>query len=54
MSLAAALSDIKVEYVDGVDGQEVADKALPPGTVDLNIQNGTKGSWRAHMNAIAR
>lgn len=50
MSLAAALSDMRVEYVDGVT--EVADKALPPGGSNLHMNAGNIGSWRAHVNAL--
>lgn len=51
MSLAAALSDLRVEYVDGVT--EVDGKLLPPGATQANIGNGNLGAWRAHMN-VAR
>ena len=51
MSLAAALTDLRVEYVDGVT--EVDKKSLPPGGTEVNLESGGLGNWRAHMN-IAR
>ena len=51
--LAAAVYNIDVEFVDGVPGEKVADKALPP-IHDQNMNSGSKGAWRAHMNAISR
>ena len=51
MSLAAALTDLRIEYVDGVS--EVDKKTLPPGGKDVNLDSGSLGNWRAHMN-IAR
>lgn len=51
--LATAVSNIEVEFVDGVQGNTVPEKALPPGEHEgLNLN--TIGSWRAHLNAIAR
>src|SRR6266496_4274023 len=51
MILMAALSGIQVTFSDGVFGQDVQDKALPPDTPPSFTQS-AKGSWRAHMNAI--
>ena len=51
MSLAAALTDLRVEHVDGVT--EVDKKSLPPGGTEVNLDSGGLGNWRAHMN-IAR
>ncbi|KAF4638077.1 hypothetical protein G7Y89_g39 [Cudoniella acicularis] len=52
MILASALSGIKIEFIDAVKGQDILDKALPPGgrggMPEPNI-----GSWRGHMNAIS-
>ena len=53
IALAAALSNIDLEFIDAVRGEEVLDKALPPlppgrhRMADANV-----GSWRGHMNAI--
>ncbi|KAK5949975.1 hypothetical protein OHC33_008936 [Knufia fluminis] len=51
--LAAAVSGIELDFVDGVLGKDVADKVLPPSHVD-DLNAGTKGAWRAHMNALSR
>ena len=51
MSLAAALTDLQIDYVDGVT--EVDNKTLPPGGKEVNLNTGALGNWRAHMN-IAR
>ena len=51
MSLAAALTDLQVDYIDGVTG--VDRESLPPGGIDTNLDPGGLGNWRAHMN-IAR
>ena len=48
MSLAAALTDLQMNYVDGVT--EVDPKSLPPGAKKVNVDQGSLGSWRAHMN----
>ena len=51
MSLAAALTDLQIEYVDGVNN--VDNRTLPPGGKKSNLALGPLGNWRAHMN-IAR
>ena len=51
MSLAAALTDLRIDYVDGVS--EIDAKTLPPGGREANLNWGALGNWRAHMN-IAR
>ncbi|OJD34676.1 glycosyltransferase family 25 protein [Diplodia corticola] len=52
MSLAAALTDMEIEYVDGVT--EVTERALPPGGKEANLNRAALGSWRAHLNAIRK
>ncbi|KAK5637081.1 hypothetical protein RRF57_012793 [Xylaria bambusicola] len=52
MSLAAALSDIEFEFIDGVDGASIPDKALPQYSVTDRPSNPTIGAWRGHLNAI--
>ena len=51
MSLAAALTNLQIDYIDGVT--EVDNKTLPPGGKEVNLDSGDLGNWRAHMN-IAR
>lgn len=50
MSLAAALTGLEVEYVDGVT--QVEEKALPPGAMEAQLNAGSIGAWRAHINVV--
>lgn len=52
--LAAANTDLRVDFIDGLSNDAVADKALPPDTKPSDFGHGIIGSWRAHMNAIQR
>ncbi|KAI3398674.1 hypothetical protein diail_8713, partial [Diaporthe ilicicola] len=52
MVLGAALSDIEIEFIDGVLGQDVPDKAVPSSPNHERLQDPSIGSWRAHINAI--
>lgn len=51
MSLAAALTGLEIEYVDGV--LEVENKTLPPGGLETALNKGGLNNWRAHLN-VAR
>jgi len=51
MALAAAVSDLRLDWIDGVKGADVLDKTLPLGK-SKQPSEGSKGSWRAHMNAV--
>ena len=50
MSLAAALTDLRIDYVDGVT--DVDKKYLPPGGKEVNLDSGGLGNWRVHMNIV--
>lgn len=52
MSLAAALSDLDIEYIDGVT--EVLEKTLPPGGKETTLNKGNLGAWRAHVNVMRK
>ncbi|KAK0615574.1 hypothetical protein B0T17DRAFT_592351 [Bombardia bombarda] len=52
MTLAAALCEMRVTYIDGVSGDNILNKVLPADSFDKHISKGNKGSWRAHMNAL--
>ncbi|KAI1457082.1 glycosyltransferase family 25 protein [Annulohypoxylon moriforme] len=53
MVLAAALSNLEIEFIDGVDGKSVPDKALLNSQEELKrLADPVIGAWRAHMNAI--
>ncbi len=60
-SLAASASDLQIEWIDGVKGEDISEKARPAGwTAKQNLphlveaENATLGSYRAHLNAIKR
>ena len=52
MILASAVSNIDVAFIDGVHGDTVLEKTLPPER-NKNLKASSVGSWRAHLNAIA-
>ncbi|KAI1374626.1 glycosyltransferase family 25 protein [Hypoxylon crocopeplum] len=52
MVLGAALSNLEIEFIDGVDGKDVPDKALPTSPDQNRMPDPVVGSWRAHINAI--
>jgi hypothetical protein len=54
MSLSAAISNIKLEFVEGVKGADINDKAYPPPEENRKHSPGIRGSWRTHMNALQR
>jgi hypothetical protein len=50
--LMSALTGIKLDWIDGVVGDAVPDKALPPPASHEKIPPANIGSWRAHLNAL--
>jgi GR25 family glycosyltransferase involved in LPS biosynthesis len=56
MTLAAALTELDITWIDGVAGKDVPDKVLPgdPNDRQPGFTVGNKGSWRAHMNVLQR
>ena len=50
MSLAASLTDIKVGYIDAVSHTDGV--ILPPGGVNLRLNNESVNNSRTHLNAI--
>jgi hypothetical protein len=51
LTLAAASTQIKIEWVDGVNVFSLDERAYPQGN-HRTMPKGNLGSWRAHMNAI--
>jgi hypothetical protein len=53
-SLAAAVSGLKIDFIEGVDGESVLEVSLPPSGTDQSVKlsKGIRGSWRSHMNAL--
>ncbi|KAF2189457.1 glycosyltransferase family 25 protein [Zopfia rhizophila CBS 207.26] len=54
MTLAAATSNIQLEFVDGVTGDSIRQSAYPPPEENIKLPVGIRGSWRTHMNALQR
>ncbi|KAK9795975.1 putative Glycosyltransferase family 28 N-terminal domain-containing protein [Seiridium cardinale] len=52
LTLAAALSDLDIELIDGVLGSTVPDRAIPSIPGQRRLPDPSIGSWRGHMNAI--
>lgn len=52
MTLAAALSDVEFEFIDGVDGAAIPEKALPHTLEHDRLPDPAIGAWRGHLNAI--
>ena len=51
MTLAASCSMLKLDWIVGVAGDTIQEKAYPPGD-HRRMSHGNLGSWRAHMNAM--
>lgn len=54
LALTSALTGFHVEFVDGVKGESIPDKAVPMGVDRHKLMETNLGSWRGHMNAIRR
>ncbi|KAI8628537.1 hypothetical protein F5Y19DRAFT_465192 [Xylariaceae sp. FL1651] len=52
MTLAAALSNIEFEFINGVDGSTIPDQALPQTSTHDRPSDPSVGAWRGHLNAI--
>ncbi|KAK1462097.1 hypothetical protein CMEL01_14064 [Colletotrichum melonis] len=52
MILQAALSEIEINFVDGVPGNTVVDKAIPKTSEHDRLHDGAIGCWRGHMTAL--
>ncbi|KAH7135821.1 glycosyltransferase family 25 protein [Dendryphion nanum] len=51
LALAASYSGISLDWIDGIQADDIAEKAYPPGK-HRELSKGNRGSWRAHMNAL--
>lgn len=54
ISLTARLTGFDVEWIDGVRGESIPDKAVPLGIDRPPFPDNPLGCWRGHMNAIRR
>lgn len=52
MTLQAALSNLKINFIDGILGKNVPDSAIPTSKEHGRMGDPSIGSWRGHMNAI--
>ncbi|KAH8891158.1 hypothetical protein GQ53DRAFT_781936 [Thozetella sp. PMI_491] len=50
--LSAALSNIEIEFIDAVQGNEVPDKSMIKTWDYPRLQDGEIGCWRSHVNAM--
>ncbi|KAK9783502.1 hypothetical protein AB5N19_04339 [Seiridium cardinale] len=54
ITLTSSLTGFHVEWVDGVRGETIPDKAVPFGADRKKLWENNLGSWRGHMNAVRR
>ncbi|KAI4594638.1 hypothetical protein KJ359_007728 [Pestalotiopsis sp. 9143b] len=54
MVLTSAATGFHVEFVDGVKGETIPDKAVPFDIDRHKLMETNLGSWRGHMNAVRR
>lgn len=52
MALQAALSDLTIEFIDGPNGDNITEKAVPTNEKGEHIKAGELGCWRGHINAL--
>ncbi|KAK0113804.1 hypothetical protein ONS95_014053 [Cadophora gregata] len=52
LTLISSLTGFKIQWIEGVRGESVADKALPFGVDRVKLWENNLGSWRGHMNAV--
>ena len=54
ITLAAAASNLKLDFVNGVTGDSIRQSAYPPPSENIGLPPGIRGSWRTHMNALQK
>ncbi|PQE07973.1 glycosyltransferase family 25 protein [Rutstroemia sp. NJR-2017a WRK4] len=52
LTLISSLTGFKIDWIDGVKGETIADKAVPYGVDRVKLWESNLGSWRGHMNAV--
>ncbi|CAG8981530.1 hypothetical protein HYALB_00003103 [Hymenoscyphus albidus] len=54
VSLAAAVRNFHIDFIEGVGGDSVPDNVLPPEGSEENVKlsKGVRGSWRSHINDL--
>ncbi|GAP87482.2 putative glycosyltransferase family 25 protein [Rosellinia necatrix] len=54
LALTGALTGFHMEFIDGVKGESIPNKAVPAGVDRQALREENLGSWRGHMNAVRR
>jgi hypothetical protein len=54
IELAAAVTDLQLTWVDGVPGNQISPKSVPPTFKLPGVLPGVVGCWRGHMNVIQK
>lgn len=54
LTLISSLTGFEIDWVDGVKGESVTDKAMPYGADRVKLWESNLGSWRGHMNAVRK
>ncbi|PHH69630.1 hypothetical protein CDD82_7629 [Ophiocordyceps australis] len=52
MVLQAGLSDMAIEFIDGLQNSQISEPSIPKADDGSFLQDQGLGAWRAHMNAI--
>jgi hypothetical protein len=52
LALTSSLTGFHIDWIPGVKGQTIPDKAVPYGADRKKIWENNLGSWRGHMNAV--
>ena len=50
--IGSTVTNLHVDFVDGVRGDSIAEKAFPPGK-PVTLKPPVVGAWRAHIDAIS-
>jgi hypothetical protein len=54
LTLASTLTGFNIEWIPGVRGETIPDKAVPLGVDRKKLMETNLGSWRGHMDAVRR
>ncbi|KAK2628995.1 hypothetical protein QTJ16_002098 [Diplocarpon rosae] len=52
LMLISSLTGFRINWIEGVRGESVVDKALPYGVDRVKLWETNLGSWRGHINAV--
>ncbi|KAK9416917.1 hypothetical protein SUNI508_09389 [Seiridium unicorne] len=54
LTLMSALTGFHISWIDGVNGSNIPDKALPIGWDRQTLRDSNLGSWRGHINTMQK